>query len=141
MSTAVQNAITGRKPGLPFYFPHGLPGLEDFRLFYVEPIPGNRLFCLLQSMEEEEVGLILVDPFPFFSDYNVDLLETDKRDLRLSSEKDMVIFTTVTVEGEQLCTNLAAPILINLKSKRGKQIVISQRTGQMRMPLVVQGKE
>jgi len=141
MSTAAVTRVTGRKQGHPFYFPQGLPGLEDFRKFYVEPIPDNRLFCLLQSVEEDQVGLILVDPFPFFPDYGVELLENDKRDLELATREDLLLFTTVTFGEEQMFTNLAAPILINVKQKRGKQIIIPQRTDQMRSPLAVRHQE
>ena len=135
MSTAAVNSVTGRKQGHPFYFPQGLPGLEDFHKFYVESLPDNRLFCLLQSVEDDQVGLILVDPFPFFPDYHVELTETDKRELELDTQKDLLLFTTVTFGEEQMYTNLAAPIIINLKVKRGKQIIIPQRTDQMRTPL------
>ena len=135
MSMVAQNVADNKKSGHPFFFPQGLPGLEDFYDFYVEPMPDNRLFCLLQAVENEEVGIIMVDPFPFFPDYSVDLLETDRRQLRLKQEKDMVIFTTVTLEGDKLYTNLAAPILINVAQRRGKQMIVPHRCDDMRVPL------
>jgi len=135
MSTAAMSVEAGKKPGHPFFFPQGLPGLENFYNFYIEPMKDNRLFCLLQAVEDDRVGIILVDPFPFFPDYGVDLGDTDRRELKLTREEDLVIFTTVTVGDEKLYTNLAAPILINLVEKRGRQVIIPQRTDQMRVPL------
>ena len=135
MTLAIQNVLAGRKHGHPFYFPQGLPGLDSHFTFYVETMPDNRFFCLLQAVEDEDVGIILVDPFPFFPDYDVDLLDTDRREIKLQREEDLLILTTVTVGDDKLYTNLAAPILINLTEKRGRQIILPQRTEQMREPL------
>ena len=137
MSTAATNPITGRKLGQPFYFPEGLPGLEDHHRFYLEPIPNNRLFLLLQSAEDEQVGMVLVDPLPFFPDYHVEILKIDMYDLAMDSEEDILTLSTVTFNEEEMYTNLAAPILINLKTKRGKQIIMPHRVNDMRTPLMV----
>lgn len=120
---------------IEFLFPRGIPGLELYRRFLIEPVPGNRLFAMLISAEDPSIGMILVDPLPFFPGYRVNLQRNDRRDLMLKKEGDMIIFTTVTVEGEQLYTNLAAPILVNVIQKRGKQLIVPHRCDDMRVPL------
>lgn len=137
MSVLEARTAVGGKQLVEFIFPRGIPGLDTYRRFLVEPVPENRLFAMLISVEDPSLGLILVDPMPFFPGYGVDLLETDRRDLRLKREEDMVVFTTVTVEDNGLCTNLAAPVLVNVVEKRGKQIILAARTDQMRVPLMV----
>ncbi len=118
-----------------FVFPRGVPGLELYRRFLIEPVPGNRLFAMLIAAEDPSIGMILVDPLPFFPRYSVVLQRNDRRDLMLKKDQDMVIFTTVTVEGEKLYTNLAAPILVNVIQKRGKQLIVPHRCDDMRVPL------
>lgn len=60
-------AETGKKIGR-YFFPRGLPGLEQCRYFDLEELPGNPLFRLLSAGEEEEIALIVVNPVPFFPD-------------------------------------------------------------------------
>lgn len=132
MLTANNEPSLKQKQETVFFFPHGIPGLERYQEYLIEPLPGNRLFTLLLALEDQEIGLILVDPMPFFPGYRVDLLKSDCQDLMLHSEEDLVIFTTVTVDERELYTNLAAPILINLVQKRGKQVILPERCEQMR---------
>ncbi len=118
-----------------FIFPRGIPGLELYRRFLIEPVPGNRLFAMLTAAEEPSLGMVLVDPMPFFPRYDVSLQRNDRRDLMLKKEQDLIIFTTVTIEDRKLYTNLAAPILVNVIQKRGKQLIVPHRCEDMRVPL------
>ncbi len=135
MSAQSDNGPVGPQTPPQFHFPRGLPGLDGFHRFLVNPVPGNRLFAMLVAAGDPAVGLILVDPLPFFPGYRVDLFPVDRRDLLLKEERDLVIFTTVAVDDQELYTNLGAPILINVISKRGKQIILPDRTNQLRVPL------
>ncbi len=130
--TAVESS---QRKIVEFVFPRGIPGLELFRRFLIEPVPDNRLFAMLVAAEDPTVGMILVDPLPFFPQYKVNLQRNDRKDLMLKKDQDLVIFTTVTVEGESLYTNLAAPILINVAQRRGKQLIVPHRCDDMRVPL------
>lgn len=134
--SAQQTAVeTSQCKVVEFIFPRGIPGLELYRRFLIEPVPGNRLFAMLIAAEEPSLGMILVDPMPFFPRYHVDLQRADRRDLLLKKDQDMAVFTTVTVEGSKLYTNLAAPILVNVVQKRGKQLIVPYRCEDMRVPL------
>jgi flagellar assembly factor FliW len=131
-----QSAVESSQSKLvEFIFPRGIPGLELYRRFLIEPVPDNRLFAMLIAAEDPSIGMILVDPLPFFPRYRVVLQRNDRRDLMLKKEQDMVVFTTVTLEGSRLFTNLAAPILINVAQKRGKQMIVPHRCDDMRVPL------
>ena len=118
-----------------FIFPRGIPGLELFRRFLIEPVPDNRLFAMLIAADDPSIGMIMVDPLPFFPNYKVVLQRNDRKDLQLKKDQDLVIFTTVTVENDRLFTNLAAPILVNVAQKRGKQLIVPHRCDDMRVPL------
>ncbi len=134
--SAEQTAVeTSQRKIVEFVFPRGIPGLELYRRFLIEPVPGNRLFAMLIASEDPSIGMILVDPLPFFPRYSVDLQRNDRRDLMLKKEQDLVVFTTVTVDEKQLYTNLAAPIMINVAQKRGKQLIVPYRCDDMRVPL------
>jgi len=134
--TIEQTAVDASQRKLvEFIFPRGIPGLELYRRFLIEPIPGNRLFAMLVAADDPSIGMILVDPLPFFPRYSVDLQRNDRRDLMLKRDRDLVIFTTVTVDEAMLYTNLAAPILVNVAQKRGKQLIVPHRCDDMRVLL------
>lgn len=141
--SAEQTAVeSSQRKLVEFIFPRGIPGLELYRRFLIEPVPDNRLFAMLIAAEEPSVGMIIVDPLPFFPRYQVVLQRNDRRDLMLKKDEDLVIFTTVTLEGENLFTNLAAPILVNVAQRRGKQMIVPHRCDDMRVPLdTVNGPE
>ena len=134
MNTVLKAEIPEK--GKVIAFPRGIPGGETFHRFIVEPIPENRLFALLQAVEDAGFGLILVDPMPFFPDYTLCLSRDDCADLQVTSPEEALIYTTVTIEDKQLFTNLAAPILINPAKLRGKQVILPDRVKEIRVPLV-----
>lgn len=118
------------------YFREGLPGLGESRRFELCRVPGSPFFFHLQSLEEKDIGFILMDPFPAFPDYSVELDENLKSELNIEKKEDILVLTTVTIAGEKkMTTNLAAPIVINLNQKLGIQVIIPERMEQMRAPL------
>ena len=119
----------------PFYFPHGLPGLEGHHYFDLgflsEPV-----FFLMRSTHQEELTLYLVDPFPFFPGYTVELTDREKEQLQLEKREDLLVLTTVTVqEDKKLYTNLAAPILFNVPGRQAFQMIMEDRLDQKRVLL------
>ena len=123
-------------------FQKGLPGLGQHREFNLFPIENNPLFYYLQSINDPDLGLILIDPFPCFPDYSLDLNEQDKKEMELERKEDVLVFTTVTVLGEgKLTTNLSGPIVINAKKRLAKQLIIPDRINEMRTPLPLETGE
>lgn len=121
------------------FFPRGLPGLggKKYNLLNLE---GDSIFYYLQSAEEEQIALVLTDPFVFFPEYSVELGEEDLRELEAEKSEDLLVLTTVTFreekEGEgRMTTNLAAPIVFNLSKRLARQIITDDRLDQMRKPL------
>ncbi len=126
----------------PIVFQRGLPGLGQYREFKLYPIENNPLFYYLQSVNDPELGLILIDPFPCFPDYSLELNEQDKKEIKLENKEDVLLFTTVTVLGEgKLTTNLSGPIVINAARRLAKQVIIPDRINEMRTPLPFETSE
>ena len=131
------SAAEAQKMGLrPITFLKELPGLENYKTFALYPIEGTPYFYHLQSLNDESMGLILTDPFIIFPGYSVELSPEDEKELDIEKKEDVIVFTTVTFLGRNnMTTNLAAPIVINVPQKIAKQIIISDKIEQMRTPL------
>jgi len=122
----------------PIFFKRGLPGLGESKRFTLQALDNNPLFFFLQSEDEEGIGLILLDPFLSFPGYIVELSDLDKKDLEVEKEDDVLVFTTVTVlSSDNMTTNLAAPLIINIRKQIARQIFLPERAAEMRTPLPV----
>jgi flagellar assembly factor FliW len=71
------------------------------------------------------LAFVLINPFDFFPDYDVELTDEQAEILDLEDPEDAVMFTTVTVSREagKVTTNLAGPIVMNRRTLRMRQIV------------------
>ncbi len=113
-----------------------MPGLGSSQRYNLYALEDNPFFYYLESVDEPEMSLVLMDPFSCFTGYSVELTEEDIKELEVSRQEDVLVLTTVTFAGEQkMTTNLAAPIVINLKKKLARQIFIDEKMDSMRTPL------
>lgn len=107
-------------------FEKGIPGFEDTTKYVLLSIQQDSPFATLQSIEEQEVGFIVTVPFAFKQDYVFDLADEDTTALKVTSDKDILTYSIVTLKDpfETSTINLLAPIIINTSKKLGKQIVL-----------------
>ena len=106
-------------------FPVGLFGYEtiqDYVLLESEQQP----FYWLQSVDVEQVAFILVNPFLFRPDYEVDISDDELKEIGLIDPKEALIFAIVTSPEEGPATaNLQGPLVINRKTRMGMQGVLA----------------
>jgi flagellar assembly factor FliW len=107
-------------------FKQGLPGFEDEKQFVLIPIEGIEL-SLLQSVQTSDLAFITTDPFQFFKHYDFELSTADLEFLQLETEKDVRVQVIITVANpyEKSTANLQAPVVINTKNNKCKQIILS----------------
>ncbi|PYZ95850.1 flagellar assembly protein FliW [Alteribacter lacisalsi] len=107
-------------------FPGGIPSFEDEREFLLHHFSENTPFYCLQSVKTPALAFITADPFSFFPDYQVELSAQTTESLSIEEETDVSVFTILTVNEpfEQTTANLKGPVVINMVSGRGKQIVL-----------------
>jgi len=134
-----------RAAGLTISFPWGLPGL-DYYEFTLSPLEEGSPFYFLQSTSQPEVGLLLVNPFAVFKDYEFELAEEAAGQLGISGQNQVAVLCTVnTSRGiESATVNLLAPIVINTERLVAKQVVLNDRKYSIRTPLAFRpgaGKE
>ncbi|MCL2043107.1 MAG: flagellar assembly protein FliW [Treponema sp.] len=107
-------------------FPEGLFGFEtlhDYLLLDAERQP----FYWLQSMEVEEVAFVLLNPFLFRPDYEVNISNEELAEIDIDLPEKALIFSIVTIpaDGSSMTANLQGPIVINRENRTGKQAVLA----------------
>jgi flagellar assembly factor FliW len=120
-------------------FPKGLmgfPKLTVFKLF--EPKDAYPL-KFLQSVEAREVSFVCVDPASVKKDYEVPLGEEEAEALHLEAPQDALILTLVVIpeDPRKMTTNLAGPLVINVKTRIGFQIVLNADKYPLQFPIIV----
>jgi flagellar assembly factor FliW len=107
-------------------FEQGLPGFLDEKQFVLLPIEGIEL-SLLQSLQTSQLAFVTTDPFQFYKQYDFELSTADLEFLELKDEKDVNVQVIITVADpyEKSTANLQAPVIINTKNNKCKQIILS----------------
>jgi flagellar assembly factor FliW len=106
-------------------FPSGLPGLEDCREFALLADAANDAVGWLQSTTRGDVALAVVSPRRFVPDYRVRIARSELQPLALADVRDAQIVVVVGTTGTTFTLNLKAPIVINVATRTGRQVVAS----------------
>ena len=118
-------------------FPQAIPGFPDEKEFIILPLDEAEEFVVLQSIANSQLAFIMANPFRFFNDYDFTLEDLVVEILEIESEKDIHVFSILTVQDsfDQTTANLQAPIVINTKNKLAKQVILNQPDYRTKHPL------
>lgn len=118
-------------------FHKGLPGFEDLKRFILFPVEDNEMFSVLHSVENVEVGFVVVSPFNVLKDYEIELDDEIIKKMKIEKPEDVLVVNTVTLSSkvEDITANLRAPIIINIKEKIGAQLILSNESYLVKYPL------
>ncbi len=107
--------------------PSGLIGFPELQKYVMLDHDKDSPFKWLQSLDDGAIAFVLINPLLFKPDYTVEVSAAEVADLALQSEEDAVISAIITIPGnpEHMTANLKAPLVFNLKNRRGKQIIIN----------------
>ncbi len=106
----------------------GLFAFEDLKQFLLLSSPGMRPFECLQSIEKPDVAFTLLDPRVFLPEYRVEIPSEMVKELQienLEKVRQLVIVTIPSGKPDKMTANLLAPIVINLESRKLKQVVLT----------------
>lgn len=122
--------MKGELPDLVFIRPMpGFPQLTRFVLVRVgaDGDGADVLLYELRSLERPEVRFLVAVPTPFFPDYGIELDETACTELDLLDAGDALVFVVLTVDPETggATANLLAPVVVNVRTRRAAQVILS----------------
>lgn len=119
------------------HFPEGLLGLSHLNK-YIMLSPEKKLpFMYLQSVEEETLAFIVIDPYLYMPDYSFDISDDVIDFLGVTKESDILVLSVVVIPSDitRMTANFAAPVLINVNNRRAKQIVLQDDKYRIRQPI------
>ena len=118
-------------------FEKGIPGFESYNYFNVNAIEGNERFYNIVSKEDSNIGFVSISPFDIKKDYEIDLDDEFVKELDIKEEKDVLVLCLITLckTLKDTTANLKAPIIINIKNNRGKQLILQDDKYKIKEPL------
>lgn len=124
------------------HLPEGFYGFEkyhDFALLDAEQAP----FIWVQSLEEPDLAFIVIDPFLFRPDYEIDIDDEILKPIGLSSPENLLVFALVTIPpaGGPITANLQGPLLINKQNKKAIQAIVGDNKWSTKHDIVAEMKK
>lgn len=115
----------------------GILGFPEFTKFCLVDPGDDVLIVWLQSLENPELAIPMLEPKIFKTDYTVRLSAAELRELRLDNVNQSAVFTLLTITDDiaQMSANLKAPLVINLREKVAKQVVLQENEYTIKYPM------
>lgn len=123
---------------MQIFFEKGIPGLEKYREFEINQVESNEKFKQIISIEDSNIGFIAISPFEIKKDYELNLSDDVIKELQIDSPKDVLLLSLITLGKtlEKSTVNLKAPVIINIKNNKGKQLILQDDKYNIKEPLV-----
>ena len=107
-------------------FPEGIPGFpESKRYLLMSESADEDMFFWLQSIDEGDVAFTLMDVYKVLPDYDPKVEEEQMAELGEISDTPLLIYNIVVIPDyiRHMRVNLRAPVVINLNTGLGKQVI------------------
>ncbi|MPM09134.1 Flagellar assembly factor FliW [bioreactor metagenome] len=119
------------------FFEKGLPGLEEDKRYALLSNENSRPVSWLQSLDHTEISLPVMDPFSICPNYSFDISSEDVDKLEIEQIKDIYVINILVIpqNADAMTINLSAPIIINVRNKKGCQIILDDRKYRVRVPV------
>lgn len=131
-------ARSNENEGAVVWIPHGMigfPGLTRYRLVgRGEENP----FHLLRSEERDQIRFSLLDPMVILPDYEVRLAPDLLEELEIENRSDARVFVVCAVPDDprEITVNFRAPLVVNVASGVGAQVILEDGRLPVRASLV-----
>jgi len=118
-------------------FINGLMGFENLKKYALMDHPGTNFLKWLQSVEDPEVSLPVVNPTVFFPDYSPIISQNELEALKIEEPEQAVVLCVITVshDVQKATVNLKAPIIINTDKRLADQVIAENHEYLVRQPL------
>ena len=104
----------------------GVPGFEGNKYVLLNNTnEENNPFLWLQSLEDVNIALVLVNTFMLYPDYAPDINDEFLSVLEFETREDLSVFNVMVIpeKVENMTVNLKAPIIINNKNRKAIQVI------------------
>jgi flagellar assembly factor FliW len=119
-------------------FPSGLVGFPACRRFVVLDTAEDSDYQWFQSVDEPSLAFVVMDVHLLQPDFRIDVPDEGLAELDMAQTDPIVIRAVVTIptgNPDQATANLRAPLVVNLQTRKGKQMILHESI-PLRYPLL-----
>lgn len=118
-------------------FTDGIYGFEDYKDYVILKDDPNDDIMYLQSVNNEELSFVLIDPYSIMHFFKPSLNEDDLNVLKVENEADLkyLVIAIIREEIKDSVVNLKSPIAINPELKIAKQVILQNLEYPLRYPI------
>ncbi len=117
-------------------FPRGLLGFPDDKDYALIQTGENSAFYWMQAVHRPELAFVVCDPRMFIPDFRIAIKSEDLASVGLTDTHGSQVFVIVNKVDDTLTANLQGPLVINVATRVGKQLVLSEKKFTTRHPLM-----
>jgi len=101
-------------------------GFEHLKRYVLLKQDEKTAFSWFQSVEDGSLAFVVMNPQVFKPDYEPEINDPDVELLEIEDAKDVILLSIITIRSNptMISANLRAPIVINSRTRLGKQIVL-----------------
>lgn len=104
-------------------FPLGLIGMQDCQRWVVLADAENEALAWLQSADQHDLAIAVVSPQRFVAGYQVRVSAKDLAVVGIEDAAQAQVLVLLSHAGNGLAVNLKAPLVVNLETRQGRQVV------------------
>lgn len=121
--------------------PDGLPGFATARSWVLERSQPDAVFGVLRNVDAPGVGLLVTEPWPLAPGYEPDLPaeELARIGIEEPGQASVLVVATIADDAATVWLNLAAPIAVNVESRRARQVILDRQGWPLRHAVSVRG--
>ncbi len=129
MSMMIETSRFGRTeidPESILHFAEGILGFETLHRFAIILAESTEPIQWLQAIDDPTVSLPIINPFLIKPDYELDVDDAELHSLDMPTAEDVLVVNVVVIPDDikNMTVNLCAPILINMKNRKARQIIM-----------------
>ncbi|NJD20562.1 MAG: hypothetical protein FIA95_14925 [Gemmatimonadetes bacterium] len=125
-----------------FEFDLGLLGFPEAHRFALVPTRRSGTFWL-QSADFDALAFLVADPFRVVEGYSVELGAAELGTLAPRDPCDVLVLAILTLPRTPdgaITANLQGPVALNLKQRKGRQVVLQDPSFRVRHPVRLTGR-
>ena len=121
-------------------FESGLLGFSSYRRYVLLQPDDDGVFFWLQSVEAPELAFVVTDPSLWVQDYQATIRREQMEEIHLGALDDAQVLVIVNKYDRVLTGNLQGPLVINLDTFQGIQLVLAEKKWTTRHEIVRLGE-
>ena len=123
-------------------FPSGLVGFPAIQQFVVLDVTEDCHYQWFQAIREPDLAMVIIDIHIIDPEFQAKISDEGLVELGMTETDPILIMAIVTIpfgQPEQATANLRAPLVVNLRTRKGKQLILHESI-PLRYPLLPGGE-